>query len=317
MDGEQGLLVQGIDGVLLEYLLQEHLAQRRGELVDQTANAQVLVVDNILLGVEDLAHFNGDLGLLVALGQIPQMGGNGADTHHHRALTAGAECLLNRGGDLVQFLDAGALGHLADQDHIPLTDAEDKVILPVREQGLDHIGGNGLALLQGAHHKHAPGHIGGNPQFLGAHVNIAQHDVVGNDVLDKGATVVLLLIVGLGGVQGHGRHGADGLADFIVTKGKSRVVKLVAPAVQRLESLAIGGGHAASGIVDHRHILRPTLADHGQFAAGNDDALPVDHADRSVRVLFQLQHHVLKNSPRHGRPPHLSSHVEILCVICQ
>ena len=67
VDGKQRLLVQGVNGVLLEDLLEEHLAEGGGKLVDQPPNAQVLIVDDILLGVKDLAHLNGDLGLLVAL----------------------------------------------------------------------------------------------------------------------------------------------------------------------------------------------------------------------------------------------------------
>ena len=239
MDGEQGLLVQGVNGVLLEDLLEEHLAQGGGQLVDQPADAQVLIVDDILFRVEDLAHLNGDLGLLIALGQVPQVDGNGADAHHHGALAAVPQGLLDGDGDLVQLLDAGPLGHLTDQDHIPLAHAEDKVALAVGEQGLDHIRGDGLSLFQRADHKHAPGNIGADPQLLGPHVDIAQHDIVGDDVLDEGAPVVLLLIIGLGGVQRHRGHGADGLADLVIAKGEGRVIKLVAPARQRLEGLSV------------------------------------------------------------------------------
>ena len=71
VDGEQRLLIQRIDGVLLEHLLQKHLAQGGGQLIDQAADAQILVVDDIALGVEHLAHLDGDLGLLIGLGQIP------------------------------------------------------------------------------------------------------------------------------------------------------------------------------------------------------------------------------------------------------
>ena len=49
VDGEERLLIQRVDGVLLENLLEEHLAQSRGQLIDQTADAQVLVVDDVLL----------------------------------------------------------------------------------------------------------------------------------------------------------------------------------------------------------------------------------------------------------------------------
>ena len=56
VDGEQGLLVEGIDGILLEDLGQEDLAQGRGQLIDQAADTEIFIVDDVLLGVEDLAE---------------------------------------------------------------------------------------------------------------------------------------------------------------------------------------------------------------------------------------------------------------------
>ena len=68
VDGKQGLLVQRVNGIFLEDLLEEHFAQGRGQLINQAADTQILIIDDVLLGVEDLAHLNGDLGLLIALG---------------------------------------------------------------------------------------------------------------------------------------------------------------------------------------------------------------------------------------------------------
>ena len=39
IDGEQGFLIQAVNGVLLEYLAEEDLTQGSGQLVDQPANA--------------------------------------------------------------------------------------------------------------------------------------------------------------------------------------------------------------------------------------------------------------------------------------
>ena len=54
VDGEQGLLIQRIDGVFLENFRQIDVAQGGGQLIDQPANAQILVVDDAALGVENL-----------------------------------------------------------------------------------------------------------------------------------------------------------------------------------------------------------------------------------------------------------------------
>ena len=127
---------------------------------------------------------------------------------------------------------------------------------------------------------------------------------------------MLLLIIGLGGVQRHRGHGADGLADLILSKGKSGVVELIAPAVEGLEGLSIGSHHGASRVIDDADVLCPALSDHGKLAAGDDDALSIDHAHRAIRVLLELQDYILKNSPRHSRPPH-SEFIKILCANCQ
>ena len=133
VDGKQGFLIQCVDGVLLEHLLQKHLAQRGGQLVDQAADTQILVVDHVALGVEHLTHFDGDLGLLVGLGQFPQVLGHGADTDEHAALAVDPQSLLDPLGHLFQFSAGGVLIHLVDQHHILLAHAENEVVLPVRK----------------------------------------------------------------------------------------------------------------------------------------------------------------------------------------
>ena len=73
MDGEQSFFIQRVDGVLLENLLEEHLAQGSRQLIDQAADTKIFIVDDVLFGVKDLAYLDGDLSLLIALGQIPQV----------------------------------------------------------------------------------------------------------------------------------------------------------------------------------------------------------------------------------------------------
>ena len=134
----------------------------------------------------------------------------------------------------------------------PVPHAEDKVVLPVREQGLDHVRGDGLPLAQGAHHEDAATYIRRDPQLLGPHVDVAQHDIVRDHVLHEGAAVMLLLVIGLGGVQRHGGHGADRPADLIVPQSEGRVIELGAPAGERLEGLPLQAEQCAGGIVDGR-----------------------------------------------------------------
>ena len=69
--------------------------------------------------------------------------------------------------------------------------------------GLDR---DGLALfVRAADDEHAAVELGLDVQLLGAHVNVAQEDVVGKDALDERGLVVLFLVIALGGVKRDGR----------------------------------------------------------------------------------------------------------------
>ena len=301
VDGEQRLLIQSVDGVLFENLLQEHLAQGSGQLIDQAADTQVLIVDDIALGVEHLAHLNGDLGLLIRLGQIPQMQCQGADAHEHHALAVYPQGLLNGSGHLFQVLAAGVLGHLVDQGHVVIAHAEDKVVLPVREHILHHVHGNGLGpIVHRADDKDAAGHLCRHMQLLGTHVDVTDEDVIRDDVLDKGALVVLFLVVDLGGVQRHAGHGAYGASHAVVSAGENRIIKVGSPAGHGLEGLALHGHAVAFRRRDGLHIFGPLFTDTGELAARDHRALGVDDADGAVCGLLELQHNVLKNSSRHS-----------------
>ena len=54
IDGEQCFLIQAVNGILLENFRQVDLAQGGGQLIDQTANTQPLIVDDTLFSIEHL-----------------------------------------------------------------------------------------------------------------------------------------------------------------------------------------------------------------------------------------------------------------------
>ena len=62
LNGEQRLVVEGLNGAALENFLQEHFAKRGRQLINQAGNAEVVIADNGLFGVEYLADLNpGDI----------------------------------------------------------------------------------------------------------------------------------------------------------------------------------------------------------------------------------------------------------------
>ena len=125
-------------------------------------------------------------------------------------------------------------------------------------------------------------------QLLGPDIDVPQQDVVGDDVLDKGGLVVLLLIVGLGPVEGHHGHGAEGLGLRVLPLDKGGIVELGAPAGQCLEGAALKADGAAVPPVDRLHHARPVLANAAQFVAGHHRSLRINHADGSVCAVLHL-----------------------------
>ena len=79
LDGHEGFSVQSVQTAVLENFLQEHFAQGGGQLIDQTADTQVFIADDVLFGVEYLTNFQSNLGFLVGTGQILDVVHNGTD----------------------------------------------------------------------------------------------------------------------------------------------------------------------------------------------------------------------------------------------
>ena len=73
-------MIELIERFLLEYLVQEHLAERRRELVYQSADAEVLIRHDILFRVEHLADLKRYLRFLERSCKILDAVGGGADT---------------------------------------------------------------------------------------------------------------------------------------------------------------------------------------------------------------------------------------------
>ena len=82
IDSKQCFLVQGVDGILLEHLGKENITQGGGQLIDQAADAQILIIDNGLFRVEYLTHINSGLGFLVGIRQLTQMLCHSTHTDH-------------------------------------------------------------------------------------------------------------------------------------------------------------------------------------------------------------------------------------------
>ena len=139
-------------------------------------------------------------------------------------------------------------------------------------------------------------------QLFGTDVHIAGQNVVGDDIFDKGALVVLLLVIGLRAVERHIRHDAQASCDFIVALGEDGIVKICAPADQRLEGLLVDDDNGIRRTVEPDDRLRPFFADQGCITAGNDVAVGVNDTDHAIGSFLHLYDDTLKNATGHGLP---------------
>ena len=174
VDREERLLVERVDGVLLEDLLQEHFAQCRRQLINEAADAEVFIADDVLLGVEDLADLDRHLRFLIGLREVAQVRRHRADTDDHGALTVHAQRLFDLRGGLFKVAHLHIVAELLHEHHIVLAHGKDKARLPVGEDVLHGLDGDSVGLfVRAADDEHAAVELGLDVQLLGADVDIA------------------------------------------------------------------------------------------------------------------------------------------------
>ena len=300
LDGEQGLGVQALNAALLEHFPQEHLAQGGGQLVDQTGNAQVIVADDGLLGVEHLAHFHGHLGLLEAGGQVLHVADGGANAHHSLDVVLAGEGVHDGGGQLFDVPLVNAAADLLHQNGVGLADVEHEVLLLVREQAADHVVGGDVGAGGDADEQHHAGHIGGEVQFPGLGVDVAGEDVVQHHVLDEVGLVELFVVVLLDALQADG-HQAGELAGGLVGALHIHSVVVVLVGTELMVGAAAALEAVAGQALGGKAV--PHFPDHVQIRAGDDGAGLVHDAHRTANGVLHLVHDALKYSVRHRNAP--------------
>ena len=67
------IFVQRFNGIFLENLIQEHLAQPCRKLIDNSAEAECIVFYNAFFRLKNRTDFNSDLRFLIAISQFTQM----------------------------------------------------------------------------------------------------------------------------------------------------------------------------------------------------------------------------------------------------
>ena len=287
LNGHQRFAVERFERPAAEHLGEEHFAKRRGKLVNQPRDAEAFVVDGRLLGVEHLADLQRDLRVLERVRQL-------LDAADHRADADGDLQIKFAGHGVDDALRVGldALGLLRgfqflDEHDVVFAHADDIVAALVGEHILNDFKRNGVAVvIVESDQVNDAVDLAVQMQFLGLQINVARKDVIENDVFDKVRFVVFLVVQRLDAGEGNGQQTGDVLGVVPRALDENDILRLPVRA-ERLIGVPVVHDRAR-GIGDRLEHQLVGLADAGKLAAGNDDALVVDHADGAVKLFFHL-----------------------------
>ena len=223
----------------------------------------------------------------------------GADADHASDAELFLQSLLDLARGLHHLLPPVLRIHALDQNEVGFVDADDEIVLTVREQALQQLERRDVGIGRLPHEQDGARLVRDEVQLLGAHVNVAGQDVVGNDVLQKSDLVVLFLVILLGLVESDGGQRADHAAHRVVPVGEGGVIRVLTGDLQRAEIPRAEGHRLVRAVQLPGMELRKMRADQRQLTGGDDEALLVHNADRPVEIVLHLGDHILKDPAGH------------------
>ena len=292
LDREQRLGIEGVDALLLEHLAQECLAERRRQLVDQARNAQMVIADDLTLGVKHLADLHGNLGFLKAGGQVFDVADGRTDADDGLDVMVALQRIDDRGSQLFHIAGVVVGLDLLDQDGVGLADVKDEVLLFVREKTADDVVGGNIIAGGHADQQYDALHVGDKVQLPRLGVDVAGQDIVEHDVLDEVRLVEFFVVVLLDALQADGEHGGELLGGSVSALDKDGVV-IVLGVGELMVGIPIAHESIPGRLADSGHALAH-LTDLSQLRAGNDGAGLINHADDTIHCVLHLVDHVLE-----------------------
>ena len=139
LDGEEGFLIEALEGTALKYFLEEHFAEGCWQLIDKSSDAEVVVADDGLLRIEDLTDLESDLSLFEGRSQASDVRNQGADTDGALDVELTCQGLDDGVSELLEVLIGDVLFNFLDDDDIELSYADNEVLILIREQALENI----------------------------------------------------------------------------------------------------------------------------------------------------------------------------------
>ena len=190
----QRLLIEIIRTLAVEDLLDEHLAQRDRQLINQPTDSQFAVGDDITFSEEDLAYIQRHLRFLIrAACFLDLINGRTVGDSDILHIFLFQKC-RNAVRCLIDLLHAVALRQILDHDHIILINRSNEILTVASEISAHHLQHIAVLSILCLNDQRNPLYIGLDMQLLRPAVDIHQKQIVQKQVLNKIILVKSLLI---------------------------------------------------------------------------------------------------------------------------
>ena len=286
LDSEESFVVEGLDAAYLEHLVEEGLAEGRGEVVDKTGDTEIVVAYDHLVGVEYLADLESHLSLLEGTGEVLYADNGSTDTNVYAGVELAAEGISDGTCELFEVLGVESALELLDENDIGLSDIEDEVLVLVREEVLDNVISGDIVCGDDPDEENCTAYLSVEVELTRLDDDIAGENVVEDNVLDEVVAVVLLIVILLDVGESDSENACVLCSGIVNALDEGSVVGLYAGA----EGF-IGEAVADKDIVGIREIERNELISRayaGEVAAGDNCSCFVNYTDSSVDRITHL-----------------------------
>ena len=144
----RSLLIEAVYRAALEHLAHEHIAQGRGKLIDKSCDAEIVVADYGLFGVEHLADLEGYLSFLERTGKLLDAGDGRADADICVDIKGQlSRCRKWSGASFSRSLVLDIAADFLDESYLVFVYVDDEILGLVREQILNNVERRGIVML--------------------------------------------------------------------------------------------------------------------------------------------------------------------------
>ena len=139
LDGEECLVVEGLDAALLEYFFEEGVAESCGEMIDKSCDTEVIVAYDVLVRIEYLADLKCGLSLLEGASQILNAYNGSTDTYIYLSEELCGKRVRNGACQLFEVLNVDIVLNFLYKHNVVFGDIEYEILVLIGEQILDNI----------------------------------------------------------------------------------------------------------------------------------------------------------------------------------